>query len=134
MTAARPVATDRMPRMTLIQGAGQGRPRPVIWIVFSLMAVAVFLGLVGARTSLDRTAFELAEVESAISEEVLRFEVLKLEVARLSAPSRIAPLAESMGMVLPEYVERVHAPGIVRYESDREERWAEIKSILAANP
>jgi cell division protein FtsL len=102
--------------------------------VFALLAVFVFFAPIVSRTSLDRAAFELREIRQSISEETARFEELELEVARLSSPSRIAPLADALGMVLPTEVVRVEAPRIVRNQTDREERWAEMKSILTASP
>ena len=99
-----------------------------------MVAMVVFFTLIAARTSLDRTAFELQEIGGSIEAEQVRFEELKLEIARLSSPARIAPLAESMGMVLPKKVTRVDAEGVVLFETDREERWADLKSILAAAP
>ncbi len=120
--------------MRLIQGVSGRRPHAVTWMTFCLLAVLVFFALIAARTSLDRTAFELTEINGQIAAEEARFEALKLQIAKLSAPSRVAPLAESMGMVLPSDVTRVRAAGVIRYETDREERWAEMKPILAGSP
>lgn len=83
---------------------GQRSRRPVLgpWMIVALIAVTGFLGLGFAQTSLDRAAFDLAELEKAIGEaEALNLE-LSLEIARLENPARIAPLAEEMGLVLPE--------------------------------
>ena len=66
-----------------------------------LLVVVAFLGLGFARTSLDRSAFELAELSQAIDEQAALNEQLRLEVARLENPARIAPLADEMGMVIP---------------------------------
>jgi cell division protein FtsL len=66
-----------------------------------LMAVVAFFGLDFARTSLDRSAFDLAELNKAIDTQVALNEQLRLEVARLENPARIAPLADEMGLVLP---------------------------------
>jgi cell division protein FtsL len=70
-------------------------------MVMALLVVVAFLGLVFARTSLDRAAFELAELNQAIDEQAALNEQLRLEVARLENPARIAPLADEMGMVIP---------------------------------
>lgn len=78
-----------------------GRPVLAPWLVVTLIAVFGFLGLVFARTSLDRSAFELADLNQQIAEqETINLE-LSLDIARLENPSRIAPLAEEMGMVIP---------------------------------
>lgn len=66
-----------------------------------LIAVVAFLGLGFARTSLDRSAFELAELNQAIDEQAALNEQLRLEVARLENPARIAPLADELGLVIP---------------------------------
>lgn len=67
----------------------------------ALIGVVAFLGLGFARTSLDRSAFELAELNAEIEAERTLNEQLKLEIARLENPARIAPLAVEMGMVIP---------------------------------
>ena len=66
-----------------------------------IIAVVAFLGLGFARTSLDRSAFELAELTRAIDEQAAINQQLRLEVARLENPARIAPLAEELGLVIP---------------------------------
>lgn len=134
MTARPARLGDRATGLRLVQGTVRPRPRAGSWIVFALLAVFVFFAPIVSRTSLDRAAFELREIRQSISEETARFEELELEVARLSSPSRIAPLADALGMVLPTEVVRVEAPRIVRNQTDREERWAEMKSILTASP
>jgi cell division protein FtsL len=70
-------------------------------MVMVLLVVVAFLGLGFARTSLDRSAFDLAELRQAIDEQAALNEQLRLEVARLENPARIAPLADEMGMVIP---------------------------------
>jgi cell division protein FtsL len=78
-----------------------GRPIMAPWMVVTLIAVVGFLGLVFARTSLDRAAFELADLNQQIAEQEAVNLELNLEIARLENPSRIAPLAEELGMVIP---------------------------------
>ena len=134
MTSAPKQAPAYESGLRLIQGSVGPRPRTLSWILFVTIAVVIFFALIYGRTSLDRSAFELSEIERAIALENARFEQLKLEVARLSSPNRIAPLAESMGMALPDDVERLVASGVERFETDREERWAEMKSVLTASP
>jgi cell division protein FtsL len=67
-----------------------------------LIGVAAFLGLGFARTSLDRSAFELDRLDRAIVEQEAMNEQLRLEIARMENPARIAPLAEELGLVIPE--------------------------------
>lgn len=66
-----------------------------------VIAVVAFLGLGFASTSLDRSAFDLAELNKAIDNELALNQQLRLEVARLENPARIAPLADELGLVLP---------------------------------
>jgi cell division protein FtsL len=70
-------------------------------MIMVIIAVVAFLGLGFARTSLDRSAFDLAELNKAIAEQSALNERLRLEVARLENPARIAPLADEMGLVIP---------------------------------
>jgi cell division protein FtsL len=71
------------------------------WMIMVLIAIVAFLGLVFARTSLDKSAFDLAELNKSIDEQVALNEQLRLEVARLENPARIAPLADELGLVVP---------------------------------
>jgi cell division protein FtsL len=70
-------------------------------MIMVVIAIVAFLGLVFARTSLDKSAFDLAELDQAIDEQSALNEQLRLEVARLENPARIAPLADELGLVIP---------------------------------
>lgn len=85
----------------VIPGRGARRPTVAPWMVMALIGVVAFLGLGFARTSLDRSAFELAELNSEIDAQLALNQELKLEIARLENPARIAPLAQELGMVIP---------------------------------
>lgn len=85
----------------VLKGRRLRRPSIAPWMVMVLLVVVAFLGLGFARTSLDRSAFDLAELRQAIDEQAAINEQLRLEVARLENPARIAPLADEMGMVIP---------------------------------
>jgi cell division protein FtsL len=85
----------------LLKGRRLRKPSIAPWMVMVVLVVVAFLGLVFARTSLDRAAFELSELTQAIDEQAALNEQLRLEVARLENPARIAPLADEMGMVIP---------------------------------
>lgn len=78
------------------------RPALAPWMIMAIVGIAAFLGLVFARTSLDNSAFELAELSEAIEQETALNRELRLEIARLENPARIAPLAVEMGLVIPE--------------------------------
>lgn len=77
------------------------RPTIAPWMIMALVGITAFLGLVFARTSLDNSAFELAELNTAIVEQAEINRELKIEIARLENPARIAPMAEEMGLVIP---------------------------------
>jgi len=77
------------------------------WMIVVLVAVVGFLGLVFARTSLDSSAFELADLQQSIGEQDALNQELQLEIARLENPARIAPLAEELGMVMPRSTNQI---------------------------
>ena len=85
----------------LLDGRRVRRPSMAPWMIMVLIAIVAFLGLVFARTSLDKSAFDLAELNKSIDEQVALNEQLRLEVARLENPARIAPLADELGLVVP---------------------------------
>lgn len=73
----------------------------------ALIGIMAFLGLGFARTSLDNSAFELAEISQTLDEQSAINRQLKLEIAQLENPARIAPLAEEMGMVIPDSTNQI---------------------------
>ncbi len=88
-------------RLRVLKGRKLRKPSVAPWMFMVLIAIVAFLGLGFARTSLDRSAFDLAELNKAIAEQAALNEQLRLEVARLENPARIAPLADDMGLVIP---------------------------------
>jgi len=94
----RPVPEDNL---RLLKGRRLRRPTLAPWMIMVLIGVVAFLGLGFARTSLDRSAFDLAELNKAISEETAINRQMNLQIARLVNPARIAPLAEELGLVIP---------------------------------
>lgn len=123
---------ERRPVLSVLVG---NRRRPVIgpWLVFSLLAVTSFLGLVLTRTALDRNAFELAEVERTIAENVSLNQRLRLEIAALESPSRIAPLAVEMGMVAPDQRTRLVVEPVDGGVPAPDPRWAGLDRLAAAS-
>lgn len=89
-------------RLRVLRGNRFRKPTVAPWMIMALIGVIAFLGLGFARTSLDRSAFELAELDKAIDEQIATNRALELEIARLENPARIAPLAEELGLVAPE--------------------------------
>ena len=102
MTTARPLRRPQPEEsLRVLRGRRLHRPMLAPWMVMVLIGVVAFLGLGFARTSLDRSAFELDRLNRAITEQVAMNEQLRLEIARLENPARVAPLAEEMGLVIP---------------------------------
>jgi anti-sigma factor RsiW len=95
---ARPAGSEGL---RVVKGKKLRRPSLAPWMIMVIIAVVAFLGLGFARISLDRSAFELAELNKAIDEQAAVNEQLRLDVARLENPARIAPLADEMGLVIP---------------------------------
>jgi hypothetical protein len=87
--------------LRVLRGKRLSRPSLAPWMIMVLVGVIAFLGLGFARTSLDRSAFELSELTKSIDEATAVNQSLNLEIARLENPARIAPLAEDMGLVIP---------------------------------
>lgn len=93
--------------LRLLKGRRLRRPTLAPWMIMVLIGVVAFLGLGFARTSLDRSAFDLAELNKAIGEETALNRQMNLEIARLVNPARIAPLAEDLGLVIPDTTNRL---------------------------
>lgn len=83
------------------------RPTLAPWMIMALIGVIAFLGLGFARTSLDKSAFELAELNRTINEQTAINRQLSLEIARLENPARIAPLAEELGLMIPDQAKQI---------------------------
>ena len=87
--------------LRVLRGKRLRKPSIAPWMIMVIIAIVAFLGLGFARTSLDRSAFDLAELTRAIDEQSALNEQLRLDVARLENPARIAPLADELGLVIP---------------------------------
>lgn len=131
---ARPLRVPRpgsRPGLRVLPGRMLHRPMITPWLIFSLVAVAAFMGLVLARTTLDRSAFELAELQRQIASEATRNQQLRLEIARLESPARIAPLAQEMGMVYPEDRQLLSVAGVVDQQPAANPRWTDHAQFTA---
>jgi cell division protein FtsL len=109
-------------RLRVLKGRRLRRPSMAPWMIMVLIAVVAFLGLGFARTSLDGSAFDLAELNRSIDEQSALNEQLRLQVAQLENPARIAPLADEMGLVIPKDTNQLlvdlDVPGPVVAEND----------------
>jgi len=103
MTALTNPRTRRDENLRVLKGK-KTRQRPSLapWMVVALLGMAAFLGLGFARTGLDNNAFDLAELNREIAIQEAINQDLTLRIARLQSPARIAPLADQLGLVLPQ--------------------------------
>lgn len=101
MTARPRPRTATRDGFRVLKGRTLRKPSVAPWMIVALIAIVAFLGLGFARTSLDRAAFELAELDRAIAEQSVINRQLSLEIAQLENPARISPLAEELGLVIP---------------------------------
>lgn len=112
---ARPLrAPSRAGGLRVIPGRSARRPAMAPWVVISLITVLAFLALIGARTALDRTAFEIDAINAAIADEVSLNQQLRIEIAELENPARIVPLAEELGLVIPTDRQQLLVRGVTR--------------------
>ncbi len=93
--------------LRVIAGKRFRRPTLAPWMVVVLIGMVAFLGLGFARTSLDRSAFDLAELNREIATQEALNRNLRLQVARMESPARIAPLADQLGLVIPGQVQQL---------------------------
>lgn len=112
-----------------------GRRRP--WLVFTLVILIAFFGLIGSRISLDQSAFTVDRLQAEIAAEQTRQATLELEMARLRSPQRIAAAAAAMGMTYPSrqvplVVDRAEGTDV---QTDANfDRWTELRALLGTQP
>ena len=110
------------------------RPKMRHWFIFTAAVLIAFFGMIYSRISLDHSAFVLEELQEKIEGEEARHWDLRLEVARLQSPERITELATDMGLVYPEQRADLTVPGVDIEGLDPEYRWAQLRSLLSAQP
>ena len=124
----------RSPRVThglrVVTGQRKKRQPMAPWLIFSVVAVVAFMGMVLTRTSLDRIAIELASVEMQLAEAKGLNQRLRLQIAQLESPARVAPAARELGMVYPQSSNRLVVRGVIA-ETVADPRWAEINRFAA---
>lgn len=126
----------RAPDLRVVDAPAVAPARPPIgaWLVLAVVVVGAFFILISSRIALDRTAFELDRLDREIAAEESRYWELRLEVTELQSPERIRELADEMGMVYPARVETIDVPALGTPVRDLEERWADLKALLSAQP
>ena len=104
------------------------------WLLLTVVVLAAFFLLIYSRIALDRSAFVIEEISRQTAVEETRYWELRLESARLQSPERIGPAAAELGMVYPDRVETLEVAGIGTSGTGAEERWADLKALLGAQP
>jgi cell division protein FtsL len=136
MTApARPLPLPAAPDWRVLVGArARSSPRLGPWLLLTVVVLAAFFLLIYSRIALDRSAFVIEEVDRQMVVEETRYWELRLESARLQSPERIVARAQELGMVYPGRVETLEVAGIGSAADGAEERWADLKALLGAQP
>ncbi len=129
---AHPLSTDAFDLTRLIPQRHPARLRP--WVVFAVVVVVAFFGLIFSRVALDRSGFELDDLESQIALEEAKRRDLSVEIARLQNPDRITEIALTNGLVYPDERIVIEVPGIDDRTFDPDYRWAQLKAVLTAQP
>jgi len=109
-------------------------PRLGAWLLLTAVVFAAFFLLIFSRIALDRSAFVIEEVGRQMAVEEARYWQLRLEAAELQAPERILARAQELGMTYPAEVHTIEVPGMGSPGSGVEERWADLKALLGAQP
>jgi len=117
--------------LRVVTGQRKKRQPMAPWLIFSLVAVVAFMGMVLTRTSLDRIAIELSSVETQLAEAKGLNQRLRLQIAQLESPARVAPAARDLGMVYPQTSNRLVVRGVIA-QTVEDPRWAEINRFAAA--
>lgn len=128
---ARPLRNPRPTHGLRVVTGQRKRHQPIApWLIFSLVAVVAFLGMVLTRTSFDRIAIELSTVEAELAEAKGLNQRLRLQIAQLESPARVAPAAQELGMVYPQTSNRLVVEGVIA-ETVADPRWAEMNRFAA---
>jgi len=132
---ARPLPLPAAPGLRVLVGT-PARPAPRLgaWLGLTVGVLAAFFLLIYSRIALDRSAFVLEEITRQTAVEETRYWELRLESAQLQAPERIVARAQELGMVYPGSVETLEVAGVGAPATRAEERWADLKALLGAQP
>ena len=133
----RPLRTTETSHVQLrvVSGRKFRRSQLGLWFVYTMVAVLAFFAIIYSRTALDESAFELHELKQQLMVELEIQQRLSLEAARLASPAEVVPAAETMGLVLPDEVFPIAAPGVlVERGVDPLERLASTYEVVSASP
>jgi len=131
---ARPLRAPgrRQEGLRVVHGRRSRRPVVTPFVAFVLIVFVALFGIVFARTALDQGAFDISELNREIVAARSENTRLRLEVAQLESPTRVAPLAEQMGMVFPTARDTVVVERIIDPTEPADPRWASIGRYAAA--
>ena len=118
----------------VVGGSARRAHRAGVWVLLAVVTLAAFFLLIYSRIALDRSAFVLQEVQRETTAQEARYWELRLEAAELQSPERIVARAQEMGFVYPTAVETIEVPGLGSAGTGAEERWADLKALLGAQP
>jgi cell division protein FtsL len=132
---AQPLPFPGRPGLRVLVGArARRRPHVGSWVLLTVVLAAAFFLLIYSRIALDRSAFVLQEINRQMEVEEAHYWDLRLEAAELQAPERIVARAQEMGLVYPQSVQTIAVPGMGSSGTGTEERWADLKALLGAQP
>ena len=103
-------------------------------MVFTVVVIIAFFGLIYSRISLDHSAFILDELNAEIAEQESLHWDLRLEAARLQTPQRIAEGAAELGLVYPQERSLLPVLGARAEGPLTEDLWSELRALLSAAP
>jgi cell division protein FtsL len=104
------------------------------WLALVFTLAALFFVMISTRIALDRNAFILQDIRDQIEVEETRYWELRLRLAELQSPERIAGIAEEMGMVYPSEMATIEVPGLGGPRPGVDKGWADLKTLLSAQP
>jgi len=134
MTLAQPKSAPQR-SLEVIPGANRPRRTRIShWVVFALAVTIAFFGLIYSRISLDQSAFEIQELEEQIAVQQELQGQLRYELAQIQDPALLEGQIADLGMVYPEERVALSVPAVDITELDPDYRWAQLESILSAQP
>jgi cell division protein FtsL len=134
MTLAQPRQAPR-PDLEVIPGSAPRRRTKIShWVIFAIAVVFAFFGLIYSRISLDNSAFELQKLDDQITAQEQLGTQLSAQLAELQNPETLNQQIAQLGMVYPDDRVGLKVPVVSVEDLDPDYRWAQLKSILSAQP
>ncbi len=123
------------PGLDVIEGAARPRRTKIShWVIFAIAVTIAFFGLIYSRISLDQSAFEIQKLQDQIDAQDQLYDQLVLKLADLQDPALMDGQIAELGMVYPKNRVALKVPVVSVDELDPDYRWAQLKSILSAQP